>query len=72
MVIPLFIGHQVPLEKLQDAIEDLTASMRKLEDKFLQDKFFIVGNEVSLADLVAVVELMQVSHAVATLPSLLF
>ncbi|XP_015264481.1 PREDICTED: glutathione S-transferase theta-1-like [Gekko japonicus] len=59
VVIPLFLGHQVPPEKLQDAIEDLTISLRKLDEKFLQDKAFIVGNEISLADLVAIVELMQ-------------
>ncbi|XP_054852755.1 glutathione S-transferase theta-1-like [Eublepharis macularius] len=59
VVIPLFLGQQIPPEKLQDAIEDLTNSMRKLEEKFLQDKPFIVGAEISLADLVAIVELMQ-------------
>lgn len=62
-MIPLFLGQQVPPEKLQEAIEDLTSSLRKLEDKFLQDKHFLVGNEISLADLVAIVELMQVNQA---------
>nr|XP_056715589.1 glutathione S-transferase theta-1-like [Euleptes europaea] len=59
VVIPLFLGQQTPPEKLQDAIDDLNGSLRKLEDKFLQDKPFIVGTEISLADLVAIVELMQ-------------
>ncbi|KAJ7309732.1 hypothetical protein JRQ81_007795 [Phrynocephalus forsythii] len=59
VVIPLFLGQQVPQEKVQDAIEDLNLSLQKLEEKFLQDKPFLIGNEVSLADLVAVVELMQ-------------
>ena len=60
MVIPLFLGQQVPQEKVQDAMEDLNLSLQKLEEKFLQEKPFIIGNEISLADLVAVVELMQV------------
>ncbi|XP_053135192.1 glutathione S-transferase theta-1-like [Hemicordylus capensis] len=63
VVIPLFLGHSVPPEKMQDAVEDLNTSIRKLNEKFLQDKPFILGTEVSLADLVAVVELMQVVGA---------
>uniref|UniRef100_A0ABM5F259 glutathione transferase n=2 Tax=Pogona vitticeps TaxID=103695 RepID=A0ABM5F259_9SAUR len=59
VVIPLFLGQQVPQEKVQDAMEDLNLSLQKLEEKFLQEKPFIIGNEISLADLVAVVELMQ-------------
>ncbi|XP_063171990.1 glutathione S-transferase theta-1-like isoform X1 [Candoia aspera] len=59
VVIPLFLGQQVSPEKVHDAVEELNAAVQKLEDKFLQDKPFIVGSEISLADLVAVVELMQ-------------
>ncbi|KAJ6659090.1 hypothetical protein lerEdw1_019393 [Lerista edwardsae] len=59
VVIPLFLGMQVPVEKVQEAVEDLNASLKKLEEKFLQEKPFIIGTEISLADLVAVVELMQ-------------
>ncbi|XP_048370534.1 glutathione S-transferase theta-1-like [Sphaerodactylus townsendi] len=59
VVIPLFLGHPIPPEKLQDATEDLNNNLQKLEDKFLQDKPFIVGTEISLADLAAIVELMQ-------------
>ncbi|XP_063000478.1 glutathione S-transferase theta-1-like [Elgaria multicarinata webbii] len=59
VVIPLFLGQQVPPEKLHDAIEDLNLALQKLEEKFLQDKPFLIGTEISLADLVAIVELMQ-------------
>lgn len=68
VVIPLFLGQQVPQEKVQDAMEDLNLSLQKLEDKFLQDKPFLIGNEISLADLVAVVELMQVRRQKAGSP----
>lgn len=60
MVIPLITGQQIPSEKLQEAMEDLCVSLKKLEDKFLQNKPFIAGTEISLADVVAIVELMQV------------
>ncbi|KAK9391409.1 glutathione S-transferase theta-1-like [Crotalus adamanteus] len=59
VVIPLFVGHQVSPEKLHEAMEELNLAIQKLEDKFLQDKPFLIGPEISLADLVAIVELMQ-------------
>lgn len=61
LLIPLFTGQPLPSEKLQEVMEGLSASLKQFEEKFLQDKLFVVGSEISLADLVAVVELMQVS-----------
>lgn len=58
-LLPLLTGQPIPADKVDEAVSDLQASIRSLEDKFLQDKPFIAGREVSLADLVAIVELMQ-------------
>ncbi|XP_038649508.1 glutathione S-transferase theta-1-like [Scyliorhinus canicula] len=58
-LLPTLTGQPVPKDKMDEALEDLQKSMQTFEDKFLQGKPYIVGEKVSLADLVALVELMQ-------------
>ncbi|XP_034955083.1 glutathione S-transferase theta-1 [Zootoca vivipara] len=58
-LLPLFLGHPAPSEKLEEALESLKETLKLFEEKFLQDKPFIAGTEISLADLVAIVEIMQ-------------
>lgn len=41
-------------------MEGLAVSLKQLEELFLQDKAFLVGDEISFADLMAIAELMQV------------
>ncbi|XP_010766424.1 glutathione S-transferase theta-1-like [Notothenia coriiceps] len=53
------MGSEVPKEKMDAAVEDLNQSLQMLEDKFLQNKPFIVGDKISVADLVAIVEIIQ-------------
>ncbi|XP_050174484.1 glutathione S-transferase theta-1 [Myiozetetes cayanensis] len=59
VLIPLFTGQPLPSEKLQEVMDGLSTSLKQFEERFLQDKAFIIGSEISLADLVAIVELMQ-------------
>lgn len=42
------------------ALEDLNGSLKLMEDKFIQDRPFIAGDHITLADLVAIVEVVQV------------
>lgn len=53
-------GAPVPKEKMDSAMEDLNVSLKTFEEKFLQNRPFIIGEKISLADLVAIVEIMQV------------
>ncbi|XP_038198668.1 glutathione S-transferase theta-1 isoform X3 [Arvicola amphibius] len=59
VMFPVFLGEQVPSEMLAATLAELDVNLRVLEDKFLQDKAFLVGPHISLADLVAITELMH-------------
>ncbi|XP_040897525.1 glutathione S-transferase theta-1a [Toxotes jaculatrix] len=58
-MFPVIMGFEVPKEKMDAAVEDLNQSLNLLEEKFLQNKLFIVGDKISLADLVALITIMQ-------------
>lgn len=59
-MFPVVMGREVPKEKIDAALKDLNQSLNLLEEKFLQNKPFITGDKISVADLVAIVEIMQV------------
>ncbi|XP_034086026.1 glutathione S-transferase theta-1a [Gymnodraco acuticeps] len=58
-LFPVIMGSEVPKEKMDAAVQDLNQSLQMLEDMFLQNKPFIVGDKISVADLVAIVEIIQ-------------
>lgn len=61
----------MPKEKMDAAVEELNASLKIFEDKFLQSRPFVIGDKICLADLVAIVEIMQVHfvHLILLRPS---
>lgn len=59
LLIPKILGVEVSQDKMDAALDDLNGSLKLLEEKFIQDRPFIAGDRVSLADLVAIVEVMQ-------------
>ncbi|KAM3936711.1 glutathione S-transferase theta-1-like [Leptodactylus fuscus] len=56
---PYLLDHEATPETLQSARSELDATLTTLQNKFLEDKPFLVGNEISIADLVAIAEIMQ-------------
>lgn len=58
-MFPLAMGTEVPKPQMDAAMKELNESLDLLEEKFLQSKPFIVSDKISVADLVAIVEIMQ-------------
>lgn len=61
MLFPMFVGQPVPPERLAATLAELDGCLQMLEDKFLRDQAFLAGPHISLADLMAITELMHVS-----------
>ncbi|XP_077894999.1 glutathione S-transferase theta-2B isoform X1 [Ictidomys tridecemlineatus] len=59
-VLAPLIGIQVPEEKVKRNRTYMDHALQQLESKFLGDKPFLVGQQVSLADLMLLEELIQV------------
>lgn len=58
-LFPIVMDSEVPKETMDAALENLKQSLNLLEEKFLQNKPFILGDKISVADVVAAVEMMQ-------------
>ncbi|XP_005987166.1 glutathione S-transferase theta-1 [Latimeria chalumnae] len=58
-LLPKLTGLPVEEEKLATALAELVEVLDKLETMFLGDRNFLCGDDISIADLMAVCELMQ-------------
>ncbi|KAG9468218.1 hypothetical protein GDO78_023218 [Eleutherodactylus coqui] len=56
---PYVTGHEVTPEKLNAALCEFKTISTTIQDVFLQDKPFLVGDEVSIADVVALADIGQ-------------
>lgn len=59
-VLAPLIGIQVPQEKMERNRTAVDKALQYLEDKFLGDRAFLTSQHVTLADLMALEELIQV------------
>ncbi|XP_051009190.1 glutathione S-transferase theta-3 isoform X2 [Acomys russatus] len=59
MMFPVFLGQPVPPEMLASTLAELDGCLQMLEDKFLRDQAFLTGSHISVADLMAITELMH-------------
>ncbi|XP_039906419.1 glutathione S-transferase theta-1-like [Simochromis diagramma] len=55
----IVMDSEIPKETMDFAVENVKQSLNLLEEKFLQSKPFILGDKISAADVVAIVEIMQ-------------
>ncbi|XP_068098638.1 glutathione S-transferase theta-1-like [Hyperolius riggenbachi] len=59
VMAPFLLGHELESKKVDAALAEFNTTMTNVEDHFLRDKPFIAGDKISIADLVAIVEIMQ-------------
>lgn len=53
-------GQATEAVKVERAVTELNGTLDKLESMFLKSQPFLCGDDISLADLLAICELMQV------------
>ncbi|XP_043910124.1 glutathione S-transferase theta-1-like [Protopterus annectens] len=53
------LGKPLPPEKIEAGLQELHATLKQLEELFLQDKPFVTGDKISLADLLSICDIMQ-------------
>ncbi|KAL6087411.1 hypothetical protein STEG23_013419 [Scotinomys teguina] len=71
-VLGPLIGIQVPEEKVERNRKNMSAALQLLEEKFLGDRAFLVGQQITLADLMCLEEMMQRAMLLLMLPPVPF
>ncbi|XP_004843624.1 glutathione S-transferase theta-3-like isoform X2 [Heterocephalus glaber] len=71
MMFPVVLHQLVPQETLSYTLAELDSCLQLLETKFLRDQAFLTGPQISVADLMAITELMHVLLSSLALPCLL-
>ncbi|KAK5620005.1 hypothetical protein CRENBAI_003715 [Crenichthys baileyi] len=59
VLLPAQFGAQVDQDRLERALLELDATLDKLESMFLRRQPFLCGDDITVADLLAICELMQ-------------
>lgn len=59
LMAPVVFKIEVPEDKMAAALEELNSSLDTIENVFIKEGGFIGGDQISVADLVAIVEIMQ-------------
>lgn len=61
VLMPRMTGQPTDQKKLASLLTDLDGTLDKLETMFLKDQAFLCGHDITLADLLAICELIQPS-----------
>ncbi|XP_063050881.1 glutathione S-transferase theta-2 [Engraulis encrasicolus] len=59
VLMPRMTGQPTEAIRVQNALADLSGTLDRLEDMFLKRQPFLCGDDISLADLLAICEIMQ-------------
>ncbi|XP_062310254.1 glutathione S-transferase theta-2 [Osmerus eperlanus] len=59
VLLPRMAGQPTEQARVERAVSELSVTLDKLQDMFLKRQPFLCGDDISLADLLAVCELMQ-------------
>lgn len=63
VLIPRQTGSQVDEQRVSRSLSQLEVTLDQLETMFLGRQPFLCGHDITLADLLAICELMQVRHS---------
>ncbi|XP_071945455.1 glutathione S-transferase theta-1-like [Antedon mediterranea] len=60
-LIPRMTGNPINKNKLENCLTGMNKTLTEIEDVFLKDRKYLCGNEITIADIMGVSEVLQVS-----------